>query len=229
MPNKRALVVVAKQPAPGQTKTRLCPPLSHAQAAELYQCFLRDTLDMMRKVVDVDLLIGYLPENSQTYFRQLAPDMKLIFQHGNSLGERLDHLLEESINNGYQHVVIMDSDSPTLPEHYLTKAFDELTKVDVVFGPTLDGGYYLIGAKRPQPQLVRQVKMSTPHVLSDTIKLAEDIGLTFSLLPAWYDVDDISDLYTLNREINRLPINGSAPATRHWLKQTNWHDQLENK
>jgi rSAM/selenodomain-associated transferase 1 len=227
--NERALVVVAKQPTPGQTKTRLCPPLTHAQAAELYTCFLSDTLDMMRRVTNVVCLIGYLPENAQAYFRQLAPDMNLILQHGNSLGERLDSLLRATLNNGYQQAVIMDSDSPTLPVNYINKAFEQLASADVVFGPTHDGGYYLIGAKQPQPKLVRQVQMSTPHVLSDTVKLAEAIGLTFSLLPVWYDVDNISDLYYLDHEINRQAANGVAPATRQWLEHTDWHDHLGNQ
>jgi rSAM/selenodomain-associated transferase 1 len=225
----RALLVVAKQPVPGQTKTRLCPPLTHAQAADLYECFLRDTLDTMRTVMKVKAIIGYLPDDAQEYFRQLAPDMELIGQLGETLGERLDHLLKVTLNNGFQQAVIMDSDSPTLPASYLIQAFDQLAEADVVLGPTRDGGYYLIGAKRPQSQLVRQVQMSTPHVLSDTLKLAKAIGTTIALLPIWYDVDNISDLFHLDREIKHQANKGIAPATRQWLEQTDWHDHRDRK
>jgi rSAM/selenodomain-associated transferase 1 len=225
----RALLVVAKQPVPGQTKTRLCPPLTHAQAADLYECFLRDTLDTMRTVMKVKAIIGYLPDDAQEYFRQLAPDMELIGQLGETLGERLDHLLKVTLNNGFQQAVIMDSDSPTLPASYLIQAFDQLAEADVVLGPTRDGGYYLIGAKRPQSQLVRQVQMSTPHVLSDTLKLAKAIGTTIALLPIWYDVDNISDLFHLDREIKHQADKGIAPATRQWLEQTDWHDHRDRK
>ena len=225
----RALLVVAKQPVPGQTKTRLCPPLTHAQAADLYECFLRDTLDTMRTVMKVKAIIGYLPDDAQEYFRQLAPDMELIGQLGETLGERLDHLLKVTLNNGFQQAVIMDSDSPTLPASYLIQAFDQLAEADVVLGPTRDGGYYLIGAKRPQSQLVRQVQMSTPHVLSDTLKLAKAIGITIALLPIWYDVDNISDLFHLDREIKHQADKGIAPATRQWLEQTDWHDHRDRK
>ena len=225
----RALLVVAKQPVPGQTKTRLCPPLTHAQAADLYECFLRDTLDTMRTVMKVKAIIGYLPDDAQEYFRQLAPDMELIGQLGETLGERLDHLLKVTLNNGFQQAVIMDSDSPTLPASYLIQAFDQLAEADVVLGPTRDGGYYLIGAKRPQSQLVRQVQMSTPHVLSDTLKLAKAIGITIALLPIWYDVDNISDLFHLDREIKHQADKGIAPATRQWLEQTDWHDHMDRK
>src|SRR5688572_1569601 len=188
------LLVVAKQPVPGQTKTRLCPPLSHAQAADLYECFLRDTLDIMRKVPGVQCAIGFLPENAGSYFRQLAPDMELTCQYGASLGERLDHLLTEVLANGSQRAVVMDSDSPTLPVEYLSQAFAQLADADVVLGPTRDGGYYLIGMKQPQPHLLRQVQMSTPHVLTDTLALAKSTKLAVSLLPTWYDIDTIADL-----------------------------------
>lgn len=218
------LLVVAKQPAPGQTKTRLCPPLTHDQAAELYDCFLRDTLSIMRTVPDVRCVIGFLPEDAQGYFRKLAPDMELSPQRGASLGERLDHLLTEALLGGSQRAVIMDSDSPTLPAAYLRQAFDDLAKADVVLGPTHDGGYYLIGVKEPQPGLLREVQMSTPRVLADTLALADASGLSVSLLPTWYDVDTIEELHQLNDEIAGLSVNGRAVATRRWLSQTNWRN-----
>ena len=224
MPKPDTLLVVAKQPAPGQTKTRLCPPLTPIQAATLYDCFLHDTLDTMRKVPDVQCVIGFLPEDAQDYFNQLAPDMGLVCQRGLSLGERLDNLLTEALKNGSRRAVVMDSDSPTLPAAYLSQAFERLTNADVVLGPTRDGGYYLIGLKQPQPHLLRQVQMSTPNVLSDTLKLAEATGLTVSLLPSWYDVDTIADLHQLDREITGMNANNSAPATRRWLAETNWRN-----
>jgi len=221
MPKPSTLLIVAKQPAPGHTKTRLCPPLTPLQAANLYDCFLRDTLDLMRKVPDVQRVIGYLPEDAQEYFRQLAPDMGLACQRGVSLGERLDHLLKDALAGGSPRAVVMDSDSPNLPYTYLILAFERLAEADVVLGPTRDGGYYLIGLKQPQPHLLRQVQMSTPHVLADTLLLAKASGLSVALLPAWYDVDTITDLHQLDHEIatNR---NGIASATRNWLAHSDW-------
>ncbi|HEU0296233.1 MAG TPA: TIGR04282 family arsenosugar biosynthesis glycosyltransferase [Anaerolineales bacterium] len=224
MPKPNTLLVVAKQPVPGQTKTRLCPPLSHAQAADLYECFLLDTLDVMRKVPHVQCGISFLPEAARGYFHQLAPDMELTCQYGESLGERLDHLLAEALASGSQRAVVMDSDSPTLPAEYITQAFDQLADADVVLGPTQDGGYYLIGTKQPQPHLLRQVQMSTPQVLADTLALAKATGLTTSLLPTWYDIDTIEDLFQLDGEINGSNHNGRALATRQWLAQMDWRD-----
>jgi len=224
MPKPDTLLVVAKQPAPGQTKTRLCPPLTPTQAADLYDCFLRDTLDTMRKVPGLQRMIGFLPEDAQGYFNQLAPDMGLVCQRGESLGERLDHLLTDAMTTGSQRAVVMDSDSPTLPAAFISQAFEQLTELDVVLGPTQDGGYYLIGLRQPQPHLLRQVQMSTPYVLSDTLELAKATGLVVSLLPVWYDVDTIADLHHLDRELARMSVNSHAHATRRWLAETDWRN-----
>jgi glycosyltransferase A (GT-A) superfamily protein (DUF2064 family) len=134
----------------------------------------------MRKVPSVQRRIAFLPENAQDYFFRLAPDMELTCQYGESLGERLDHLLTEALSSGSEQAVVMDSDSPTLPAEYISQAFDQLAHADVVLGPTQDGGYYLIGLKQPQPHLLRQVQMSTPQVLADTLALAKATGLTAS-------------------------------------------------
>ncbi len=218
------LLVVAKQPAPGQTKTRLCPPLTSTQAAELYECFLRDTLDAMRKVPGVERAICYLPEGAQDYFHQLAPDMALMPQRGTSLGERLDDLLTQALTGGSQKAVVVGSDSPSLPADYLSLAFELLTDSDVVLGPTTDGGYYLIGVKQPQPHLLRQVQMSTSHVLADTLALAKASRLSVSLLPTWYDVDTIADLHRLESEITEMRLNGRAAATSRWLAYSGWRE-----
>jgi rSAM/selenodomain-associated transferase 1 len=224
MPKPDTLLVVAKQPTPGQAKTRLCPPLTPAQAADLYDCFLRDTLALMRKVPGVQCMIGYLPEDARDYFHHLAPDMILACQRGASLGERLDRLLTEALAGGSPRAVVIDSDSPTLPEAFIFEAFEQLADADVVLGPTQDGGYYLIGMKQPQAHLLRQVQMSTPHVLTDTLALAKATGLSVSLLPAWYDVDTIADLHQLESEIAGLEPDHRAAATRRWLAQTDWRD-----
>ncbi|MFW9894125.1 MAG: hypothetical protein ACFFFO_18115, partial [Candidatus Thorarchaeota archaeon] len=91
--NSSALIVVAKQPAPGRTKTRLTPPLSPEHAAALYECFLRDTLDLMRHIPDVQPVVAYLPPEARAYFRGVAPDFELLLQEGQSLGARLDNAL----------------------------------------------------------------------------------------------------------------------------------------
>jgi hypothetical protein len=213
------LIVVAKRPAPGQTKTRLSPPLSPEQASALYECFLRDTLSLMRQVPGVNRVIAYLPEGERQYFSHLAPDFWLRRQDGLDLGSRLDNALSHYLQIGYRNVVIMDSDSPSLPASYLVSAFAVLKEgADVVIGPCDDGGYYLIGLKHPCPRLLRQVRMSTPDVTADTLALAAEENLQVRLLPVWYDVDDYMSLKSLFAEIAVTP-GSTAPYTRTYLAQ----------
>lgn len=211
------LLTVAKQPAPGATKTRLSPPLSAAQSAGLYECFLRDTLDLIRRTPGVGRGLAYLPVEARAYFHRLAPDFELVAQQGGSLGERLHNLFRFHFGCGSRRVVIVDSDSPTLPVEYLAAAFSALESHDVVLGPCEDGGYYLIGLQRPAPRLLLEVEMSTPRVLADTLRLADEEGLGVNLLPAWYDVDDLAGLERLQSELMGAP-PGTAPATRRYLQ-----------
>lgn len=197
----KALIVMAKRPYPGQTKTRLSLNLSLIDAAELYECFLYDVLALASSLDHIDLIIAYAPaeESAEAYFRNLAPEYLHLPQIGRTLGERLNHVLTQGLLMGYQQVVAVNSDSPTLPRTYLEQAFNLLAdpNTDLVLGPCEDGGYYLIGWKRPHSRLVREVQMSTDHVLQDTLAIAAEENLAVSLLPSWYDVDEPEELARL--------------------------------
>ena len=195
-PQRAALIVMAKRPFPGQTKTRLSPPFSKEEAAHLYECFLRDSLELAMSFPGVTPFIAYSPLEAEDYFRKLAPRATLIPQCGATLGERLEYVLTHCLQAGFKHVAAMNSDSPNLPANYLEKAFDQLAdeSIDVVLGPCEDGGYYLIGWKQPYPKLVRELEMSTHHVLDDTLAIAAAEKLRIALLPTWYDIDNVADL-----------------------------------
>jgi uncharacterized protein len=221
MTPQRALVVVAKTPAPGQTKTRLTPPLTGEQASALYECFLRDTLAIIRATeqqIALTPIIAYLPQGDEGYFRQLAPDFELLLQRGNNLSERLDNATTHCLKNGYDQIVIMDSDSPTLPITNLIQAFTALEQADVSLGPCEDGGYYCIGLKQPAPSLFLQVTMSTDHVVSDTLTQAAEAKLSVELLPSCYDIDYAADLKQLIEELKMLP-DPVAAHTRAFLAE----------
>ena len=216
---RRALMVVAKRPALGKTKTRLTPPLSGEQASAVYECFLRDTLDLIRAArqqIDFVPTIAYLPAGDEAYFRALAPDFALLLQHGNDLSERLHNATSHSLTHGFEQAVIMDSDSPTLPVQNLVQAFTALDKADVSLGPCDDGGYYLIGLKKPAPDLFLTVTMSTNHVTDDTLARAQVANLKVALLPGSYDIDYVADLKRLADELKTLPPQ-VAPHTRVFL------------
>jgi hypothetical protein len=224
--NKNALVVVAKRPTPGKTKTRLSPPLTPELASALYECFLFDTLDQMRRVDDAQRVIAYL--NEPEYFHRIAPDFELLPQKGHDLGSRLDNALTFYLSRGYERVIIMDSDSPTLPAAYLMQGFHILSDgADVVLGPCDDGGYYLIGIKKPAPRLLREVHMSTPTVASETIALAKEEGLQLVTLPVWYDVDDVMSLSRLVEEVEK-PTSDKAIHTRRFLRVNQIQELVSN-
>lgn len=226
-----ALLVVAKEPVPGRTKTRLSPPLTPHEATKLYEMFLLDTLEIMRQVKDVDRFIAYLPKESEGYFQKLAPDFKLIPQLGASLGARLDNALSQCLDADYDHAVIMNSDSPTLPYEYVQQAFVELSTSDAVLGPCDDGGYYLIGLNNPSPALLREVQMSTSKVARETLGLAEQEGLRMAQLPPWYDVDNGDTLKHLYSDLRSLS-QDRAQHTRGFLDELwqtlNSHSQRRN-
>lgn len=205
--NKNGILVMAKRPFPGQTKTRLSPPLTPLEAAKLYECFLKDVLAKVQSLSDVAPYVAYVPETAESYFKAIAPNFGLILQQGDTLGERLDTVMTQCQAFGHTRVVAMNSDSPNLPISYLTAAFEQLADpaVDLVLGPCADGGYYLIGWKRPIPRLVRDVQMSTPHVLADTLQIAEQLGVQVTLLPQWYDVDSEADLEQLKKDLENNP------------------------
>jgi len=228
MAHKDILIVIAKRPTPGQTKTRLAPPLTPEQATGLYECFLQDTLDLIKQVPGVQPAIAFYPEHERAYFEELAPGFNLHLQNGADLGERLDDALQHYLGSENCHVVIMDSDSPTLPAACLSQAFDALNDgSEMVLGPCDDGGYYLIGLKQPAPRLLREVQMSTPHVARDTLSLAAEEGLKYSLLPIWYDIDEIVTLRRLVDELEKLPAE-VAPSTRAYLSIPEIQNRIQN-
>lgn len=214
---KRLLILMAKQPIPGKTKTRLYPALSPVQAADLYACFLQDKFATMRQVPNVTCAIAYTPAAAESYFAELAPDFRLYLQHGVNLAERLRNVVQQAFDEGYQQVMPIDGDSITLPAIYLAQGFEMLSTsdVDVVLGPSDDGGYYGIGLKAPHPCMF-DVEMSTPTVSQDTIRQAMQNNLSLQLLPEWYDVDTPDDLARLKDELTQNP--SIAPHTANYLK-----------
>jgi rSAM/selenodomain-associated transferase 1 len=212
-----ALIVVAKKPVPGLTKTRLCPPFTPESAAEFYRCLMLDTLALVARFEDADHVIAYAPLGARDYFRQQAPNgFRLVPQEGEDLGQRLANALHHHLALGYQRVVIMNSDGPTLPLDSVEEAFSGLEKADITLGPSYDGGYYLIGMKRHHVELFQGISWSTEKVLAQTLAKCQESGLGVHCLPKWYDVDVGSDLQRLYRDLVREP--QLAPCTWAFLQ-----------
>ena len=211
MSSRRAIVVMARKPVPGRTKTRLSPPLTAEEAADLYLCLLGDTIGNLGRRSDCTMLIAVDEPESAPWFDQLAPNVGQLVQRGPSLGHRIDAVMSDAFDSGFDEVFAIGSDSPDLPAAHLDDAFAALggPDTDLVFGPAVDGGYYLIGATAPPGRVVTDVQMSTPTVLDDTLAIAAELGLRIHLAPMWHDVDTAADLERLATASTEL-----LPATR---------------
>lgn len=208
-----ALTVMAKAPRPGAVKTRLCPPLTPDQAASLSMSFLRDTAQAIAEVAPDHAagVVSYTPPGMEAQFEAVLPDgFLLLKQRGDGFGERLLNTAEDVLAAGFGSVCLIDSDSPTVPIEAYRQAVEALHAADdcVVLGPTVDGGYYLIGMRQPVRALFDDIDWSTEKVFAQTVEKAVGAGLKIVELPIWYDIDDSASLGILRAEL----LAGIAPG-----------------
>lgn len=215
-----AVAIMAKAPRAGEVKTRLCPPLSTGDAAQLYRCFLLDKIEQVKALPGIRPAIAYAPAEGKAFFQALAPGLVLVPQQGHDLGARLASSFAQLFATGCAGVLAVDSDTPTLPTAYLEQAVSLLAtpEVDVVLGPSEDGGYYLIGLRQLHREIFEEMPWSTPRVLPETTRRAEAKGLRLALLPPWFDVDVAEDLQRLQGSL--VETNGNvARHTRRFFQE----------
>ena len=191
------LVVVAKAPVPGRVKTRFLPELTLEEAADLYQCFIHDRITEISTLDGIDKAIAFTPARARETFAAFTPNgFQLFVQKGEDLGERLINIFLDNFAHGYEAVSIIDSDSPDLPKSIVLESFRILLsdRSDVVFGPCQDGGYYLVGMRKPHSELFKDIPWSTETVLQVTLEKAKKIGIKTELLSSWNDLDTFQDL-----------------------------------
>ena len=214
LPVRTCVIVFAKNPVPNQVKTRLVPTLSPEQAATVYTAFLTDGSDALAKLPDVDLIIAYTPAAAQSDLQALIGDDAIyIPQMGTDLGERLASATQWAIEQGYTKILLVGSDSPTLPIAYVSKASTLLDSRDIVLGPSTDGGYYLIGFSATNiatsvPFIFQEIAWSTADVFQQTVERIRSLQTTLGLLPPWYDIDTAEDLAFLHAHISAMRLAG---------------------
>jgi rSAM/selenodomain-associated transferase 1 len=228
-----ALAVMTKAPQAGRVKTRLVPPLTPEEAAELNKCFLRDTTAAISsacsrrpvggegKTARASPVAVYTPVGAESAYTDVLPaDFSLLPQRGDEFGERLFFAVEDLFKCGFDSLCLIDSDSPTVPAENFEQAVELLGAGEdcVVLGPSDDGGYYLIGVKKPHRHLFEQIDWSTERVLNQTMQRATEIGIEVKLLPSGYDVDDDASLRRLCNELLTDTRSADiAPHTREFL------------
>ncbi len=183
MTRKDALILMAKAPLPGQVKTRLCPPLTKGGAAALYACLLEDTAMEMTRLKRVHRYLFYSPPGSGRFFRRDPfSRFEALPQSGADLGERMAAAFETAFTRGFARTVLVGADCPVLSATLVRAAFRELaSSADAVFGPSDDGGFYLIALSSHIPSLFRGVHWGTGTVLSEVSRRCREAGVP--LLP----------------------------------------------
>ena len=212
---KQILGIFAKQPVSGRVKTRLCPPLTAQQAASLYLVSLQETVARMQTLTSCDLAICYCGDRD--WFAATFPGVLLVPQYGDNLGERMAGTLSRWLTEGYDAAVLIGSDAPDLPFERIEQAFRTLETADLVHGPSVDGGYYLVGESRHHDQLFTGITWSSSKVLEQTLVRVAALGLRSVLLPDWDDIDDVAALLRL---MTRSPHSITAQRARAVLKHS---------
>jgi rSAM/selenodomain-associated transferase 1 len=241
-----ALAVMTKAPRAGEVKTRLVPPLTQEEAAQLNSSFLRDICAAIpaaccsgglppsqisgahraplqtKERAALGVAVYTPPDAEADYGNILPEEFFFIPQRGDGFGDRLNFAAEDLFKAGFASVCLINSDSPTIPAENFSQAI-ELLRLQgdrVVLGPSDDGGYYLIGLKSLHRELFQQIDWSTERVLEQTRRRAAEIAVEVKLLPADYDVDDRA---TLRRLCDQLLGENSreslAPNTRKFLSE----------
>ena len=193
------LVVIAKVPVPGRVKTRLTPPFSPEQAAQLAEAALADTLATVAQVPAARHVIAL--EGSPG--RWIPDRFDVIRQQGHGLDARIAAALGEAYIRLPVPVVLIGMDTPQVTKELLEAALRPLVDgtADAVFGPADDGGFWLLGLRRPDPGLVLGVPMSTAHTGAAQLARLTGAGLRVCQLPHCLDVDSAADAHAVARKI----------------------------
>lgn len=209
--NDRALprcgiAVMAKASKPGRTKTRLGAVVGPEQAALLNTAFLEDIAENLAAACAISPIAGYVafgPPEESDFFDFLPAHIGRFVAWQPTFGETLEAAIRHMLAGGHAAACVLNSDSPTLPTSILVEAAQALARPGdrIAFGPSNDGGYYLLGMKAMHAHLFEDITWSTDRVAQETMQRAAELGLEVHHLPEWYDVDDALSFEILRAEL----------------------------
>jgi rSAM/selenodomain-associated transferase 1 len=225
-PGLCALGIMTKAPEAGRVKTRLSPPLTPNEAAELNQKFLSDigqAIDEAGRTTCGRGVAIYTPVGKESLYEGIFPEsFRFVPQRGTDFGERLRFAGEDLLQIGFDSFCLINSDSPMVPASSFAGAAELLGNSGdkVILGPSEDGGYYLIGLKRMHASLFQEIEWSTEKVFDQTMRRAKELGLDVQTLPVGLDVDDSATLKTLcDRLLLADECENVAPHTKAFLSR----------
>ena len=198
------LGIFAKYWRPGAVKTRLARSIGDEPAADVHRRMLLATLQRLQDFQGRRVLC-YTPASERAAFEALADDRwHLRPQSAGDLGQRMERYFTAAFAEGATRVVLLGSDTPTLPVEYVHQAFELLDSHEVVLGPSNDGGYYLLGAAGRPPAIFEGIAWGTNRVWEETLARLNTQQVSFAEVPPWYDVDERDDLVRLARELAEI-------------------------
>lgn len=225
----KALIIMTRIPVPYKTKTRLMKILTGEQCADIHKCFLQDIFNMCKDLKEsMDIYVTYSDEGNFSIIESLIPNFISNFpQKGKDIGERMENAVNYILNKGYEKVILIGSDIPEIQSKDILKAFDILENKDLCFGPTLDGGYYLVGMKKLNKIVFKgDIKWGEKSVFYSTIHILNKENLTVDFAQKYEDIDTKEDLknliYRLNHKLHKYDV--VPKHTKKYLENW-WRDE----
>ncbi|MBS3028523.1 MAG: TIGR04282 family arsenosugar biosynthesis glycosyltransferase [Dolichospermum sp. DET50] len=196
-PLTQHLIIFTRYPEPGKTKTRLIPVLGDVGAANLQKQMTEQTIFQVKelqKITNVSFEVRFTGGNLEKMQNWLGNDLGYQFQGEGDLGVRMERSLVNAFNQKAEQVIIIGTDCPDLNSQILATAFEQLKNFNLVLGPALDGGYYLIGLQQPIGELFMNIPWGTAQVFAKTGEIAQKLNLSIGYLQYLADIDRPEDL-----------------------------------
>ncbi|WP_216066351.1 TIGR04282 family arsenosugar biosynthesis glycosyltransferase [Pseudotamlana agarivorans] len=187
--NKELVIVFVKNIQLGKVKTRLAKTVGDDNAVKVYKALLEIT-ENVTKNISADVCIHF----SETLDETIWKNTKKTIQHGEDLGARMKNAFKTSFEKGYERIVLIGSDLPSLTTAHLNTALTKLKYNDIVFGPAEDGGYYLVGLSKMHDFIFENKPWSETHLLETTLNEIKTKKATYDVLETLNDIDTIEDL-----------------------------------
>ena len=212
-----ALIIFTRIPIAGKTKTRLQTKLLPEECADIHQCFLKDIYIKMKelKYNDIDIIISYNPDGDINILKEIFYDEKLYIKQAVNTPNENDKIynsMKEVFSLGYKKSILIGTDIPEISKENIIDSFNLLNDNDFVFGPSYDGGYYLVGMKEYNDVIVK----TNSGTLNNILNAIENINLKYSIIEKRYDIDEYDDLIELSNRINNNKI--VLENTKNFLK-----------
>jgi rSAM/selenodomain-associated transferase 1 len=208
-----ALIIFAKFPEPGKVKKEIGRVLGMETSADLCTAFINDLI-AQHKDRDYDLYLSFIGHEYKSKYKEMFPEAILYVQRGTNMSENVYSAFEDLLDD-YEKVALIGCDVPQLSQETVVKAFNALDSYDLVIGPSEDGGYYLIGMKKPH-DIFEGLPWGEDNLLDEQQKILRDKRLTFVRLETLPDIDDVDELKRMKANLKR----DEAPITYDFLQKT---------